>query len=667
MTPATDRPVVLAFSTSRLRHVFESVAPLLADQAEVRVFDKGFEEALGVARALRQAGERVDALVAAGANGAYLRDHADVPVVVVRATTVDALAAVIQAGKLGHRIGVVDFRRGIPGLEEVRRLADGLTLEQRTYLTPEDARVQVEELAARGFEVIIGPGPVCAVAEQAGLRAVLLYGQDSLVEAIRRAAEIAGLARAEAGRRELLQRALAELEAGVAVVDGEERLVSLNPAMERLLGAGAEELLGKRITSVAGELRLARTMETGRADLDDVVQHGGHTLVVSRTPLTERGVVKGALLTCQDAAVVQRMERSLRSQHRPRRFVTRHALSGLTGPSPALERVRRLAERYARSDATVLVTGESGTGKELVAQGIHAASRRRDQPFVAVNCAAFPETLLEAELFGHEEGAFTGARRGGRPGLFEAAHHGTLFLDEVGDVPVTLQTRLLRVLQERQVLRLGSNDPTPIDVRVIAATHKDLPAAIARGEFRQDLYYRLHILPLQLPPLRERSEDLPALCAELLRRALVRHGAAVAQPRALALLLPRLAGYGWPGNVRELENVVERVALLFADDGGRAPVDGAALQAVLPELAAQLGGAGSPFGLAAHAPQPAVTAPRVAPPHRSAAGLRAARREQEEALIHQVVAECGGNLSEAARRLGVGRTTLYRKLGQAAG
>ncbi len=644
------RPSVWAFSTSRLRHVFEAVAPLLAERIEVRVFDKGFEEALAALRDLREAGERVDALVAAGANGAYLHDHADLPVVVVEASTVDALQAVVQARKLSRRIGVVNFRRVVAGLDEAKWMLGATDFEQRAYVTPEDARAQVAELAGRGYEVIIGPGPVCALAEQAGLQAVLLYGQDSLVEAIDQAAGLAAIARAEAARREGLQRALDQLEAGVVAVDLEERVVALNGALERLLGAGAADLVGKRLTSLSPALGLGRTLATGRGDLDDVVRLGNRTLLVSRAPLREHGALRGAVLTFHDAAAVQRMERSLRAQHRPRRFVTRLQLSQLTGASPALAWVRALAERYARTDATVLVTGESGTGKELVAQGIHAASRRRDQPFVAVNCAAFPETLLEGELFGHEEGAFTGSRRGGRPGLFEAAHLGTLFLDEIGDVPLTLQTRLLRVLQERQVLRLGSNEPTPVDVRVIAATHRDLRAMIARGLFREDLYYRLHILPLHLPPLRERPEDVPAIAAELLKRALARHGAPTAHARALRLLLPRLAGHRWPGNVRELENVVERVALLFSDEGGEARVDEEALRAVTPEL-------GEP------APPPAA----ATPPPPGGAGLRAARAAEERRQVARVVEACAGNLSEAARRLGIGRTTLYRKLAAARG
>jgi transcriptional regulator, propionate catabolism operon regulatory protein len=639
---ATDRrPIVWAFSTSRLRHVFESVAPLLADVAEVRVFDKGYEEALHTARELVSVGEEVDAFVAAGANGAYLRDHADVPVVVVMASTVDALQALLQARRLSRHIGVVNFRRAVAGLEQGRHLLDDTVIEQRPYVTPEDAKAAVDDLAARGFQVIVGPGPVCDLAERAGLRAVLLYGQDSLTEAIRHAAEVARIARAELEKRTQLQGILQHLEVGVVAVDTEERIQSVNPALQRLLGVTAAEVQGRRLSVVAPDLGLARVLESGVPEHDVVQRIGSGAVVVSRVPLREHGVLRGAVLTCQPSSTIQRLERSLRSSHRPQRFVARYTLAGLVGASPAMGRVRDLAERYARTDATVLITGESGTGKEMVAQGIHGVSRRRERPFVAINCAAFPETLLESELFGYEEGAFTGSRRGGRPGLFEAAHTGTIFLDEIGDVPITLQTRLLRVLQERQVLRLGSNDPTPVDVRVIAATHRNLRDAIARGDFREDLYYRLHILPLHIPPLRERGEDVAEIAADLLKRALLRHGAAESHRRALTLILPRLQGYAWPGNVRELENVIERFAVLFADGKALARMGEEDLRAVMPEIVDR----------------------RAAAPARE--DLRAARASQERAHVERVVAECGGNQAEAARRLGIGRTTLYRKLGRA--
>ncbi len=661
--PTTDfRPVVWAFSTSRLRHVFTSMAPVLASVADVRVFERGFEDALRTARELEAEGHRADAFVAAGANGTYLRDHSEVPVVVVMASTVDALHAVVQARKLSSRIGVVNFKRGVPGLEEARHLFGETWIEQRSYLTPEDARAQVADLASLGAEVVVGTGPACEMAEQAGLRSVLVYGQDSVAAAVRQAAEIARIARAEAARREEVRRTVEALEPGVAAVDADGRVRTANPAFLRMTGLEAQELLGRPLDEVVPALAVGRILESGSPDHDGVEQLASGTVVVSRVPLLDHGVIRGAVVTCQGSGAIQRMERRLRSQHRPRRFEPRHALGALVGASPAMRRVRSLAERYARTDATVLVTGESGTGKEMVAQGIHAASRRREQPFVAVNCAAFPETLLEAELFGHEEGAFTGSRRGGRPGLFEAAHLGTLFLDEVGDVPVTLQTRLLRVLQERQVLRLGSNDPTPVDVRVIAATHRDLRRAIAEGKFREDLYYRLHILPLHIPPLRERPEDVAALAGEILRRALVRHGAPGMHALALPALLPRLEAYSWPGNVRELENVLERVALLFADDTSRA-VGEDELAAVMPEITGALAGsaAGGP-GRKDGPPGVAAGEGVVAGRSRSR-DLRSARIAAEREHLARVIAECGGNQSEAARRLGIGRSTLYRKLG----
>jgi propionate catabolism operon transcriptional regulator len=638
MPTAVRRPVIWAFSTSRLRVGFESVAPLLADQAEVHVFEGGFEEALATLRSRRAAGDHVDALVAAGANGAYLRDHADVPVVVVGASTVDTIGALLRAQQISSRIGVINFSRVVSGIDQGGFLMGSATVEQRSYLTPEEARSQVLDLAARGVEVVVGPGPVCDLAEQSGLKAVLLYGQDSLAQAIRQAIEIARVTRAAEARRDHLRLFLDQFEPGVAVVDLDERVVSVNPPLLRLLSLPAGEVLGRALSSLAPALGLARVLEAGVAETDALERIGGRAVLVSRTPLRDRGALRGAAAVCQEATTIQRLERRLRSQHRPPRFEARYTLSAIVGESAAIRAVRTMAERYARTDATVIVTGDSGTGKEMVAQGIHAAGKRRDHPFVAINCAAFPETLLESELFGYEEGAFTGSRRGGRPGLFEAAHLGTIFLDEVGDVPLTLQSRLLRVLQERQVLRLGSNDPTPIDVRVIAATHLDLRAAVAAGQFRDDLYFRLHILPLHLPPLRDRPGDVAAIASDILRRVLSRHGVPGAHARALSSVLPRLEAYRWPGNVRELENVLERVAILFADGAISDDELDLELHAALPEL---FDGAGPP---------------------RPPAGLRDTRLAQEQAHVERVVAECGGNLSEAARRLGVGRSTLYRKL-----
>jgi propionate catabolism operon transcriptional regulator len=289
---------------------------------------------------------------------------------------------------------------------------------------------------------------------------------------------------------------------------------------------------------------------------------------------------------------------------------------------------------YARSPSTVLIEGETGSGKELVAQAIHRESPRRDanRPFVAVNCGAIAESLLESELFGHEDGAFTGARRGGHAGLFEAANGGTLFLDEIGEMPLSLQTRLLRVLEEREVMRVGGTRPVPIDVRVISATHCDLEARVRDGRFRADLFYRLAVLRLALPPLRARVQDIAPLLEWSLKGALAALDARP-HPNLLAELkacTPLLAGYAWPGNVRELRNLTERLALFLAAEPLQALTPGFMLS-VAPELA------------------------RGAAPADAAAGPT---RESAAAVL----ARFGGQRDLAADHLGISRTTLWRRL-----
>jgi len=312
----------------------------------------------------------------------------------------------------------------------------------------------------------------------------------------------------------------------------------------------------------------------------------------------------------------------------------RRGLNDLRGDSPAMQQLRQTVVLYARSPSTVLIEGETGSGKELVAQAIHRESPRRDanRPFVAVNCGAIAESLLESELFGHEDGAFTGARRGGHAGLFEAANGGTLFLDEIGEMPLGLQTRLLRVLEEREVMRVGGTRPVPIDVRVISATHCDLEARVRDGRFRADLFYRLAVLRLALPPLRARVQDIAPLLEWSLKGALAALDARP-HPNLLAELkacTPLLTGYAWPGNVRELRNLTERLALFLAAEPLQALTPGFMLS-VAPELA------------------------RGAAPADAAAGPS---RESAAAVL----ARFGGQRDLAADHLGISRTTLWRRL-----
>ena len=294
--------------------------------------------------------------------------------------------------------------------------------------------------------------------------------------------------------------------------------------------------------------------------------------------------------------------------------------------------IRRCRTLAGHSEASVLISGPTGVGKELLAQGIHSASRRRAKRFVAVNCGALAPSLLESELFGYEQGAFTGARREGRPGLFEVANEGTVFLDEIGELPLELQTRLLRVLQEKEITRVGSHEPIEVDVRIISATHRDLRSMVLEQKFRVDLFYRLNVVTVDVPPLKERLDDLYAIGAQMVAAALreVGQGAHVA---GVEKLLPAvLRNHSWPGNVRELQNFAHRVAILVLETGG------APTKRQLAEL----------IDLDTSSDENDT--------------LPAKRRSAELAHITQVLRDAGGSYEEAAARLGISRSTLWRRL-----
>ena len=400
--------------------------------------------------------------------------------------------------------------------------------------------------------------------------------------------------------------------------------------------------------------RTYATEEDARAQINDLKAAGIKAIVGAGliTDLAEEAGLTGVFVysaasirhAFDDALEMARLTQLESHRARTRGAVVtdtlraRHGLNDLRGESQAMETLRQSVVLYAKSPATVLIQGETGTGKELVAQAIHRESPRslgQNRPFVAVNCGAIAESLLESELFGHEEGAFTGARRGGHAGLFEAANRGTLFLDEIGEMPLALQTRLLRVLEEREVVRVGGTRPIAVNVRIISATHCDLEQRVREGRFRADLFYRLAVLRLSLPPLRARTEDVMTLAEWSLKNALASLGARPhpnlhAEMNACAPLLRR---YDWPGNVRELRNLTERLALFLAAEP---------LQALTPAFVLSV------------APELETPTTHIEP----AAPIKPARVESAT----EILARFGGRRDAAADYLGISRTTLWRRL-----
>jgi len=449
-----------------------------------------------------------------------------------------------------------------------------------------------------------------------------------------------------------LKNLLDNLEEGVVFVDAQRRVVEINAAAGRLLGRDGDHLLGTACPTLFAGTRCAREcLSGGRCSL---VPGGADARKVQDISLRRPDGSEIALrmwamlLPANDAGlhcsiVLRDRSREVALEAEVRE---RWRLGGLVGRAPAMQALYAQLLRAAASDASVLVTGESGVGKELVARALHDNSPRAHGPFVPLDCGALPENLLESELFGHAKGAFSGAAAA-RVGRFEAANGGTLLLDEIGEISPAMQTKLLRVLQEREVVRLGENHPRKVDVRVVAATHRDLDAMVRGGQFREDLYYRLRVLPLHVPPLRERASDIALLAARMLGELAERYRRAPLRvsPEALTAL----EAYRWPGNVRQLFNALE-FAMVQADGPVILP------HHLLPEILAP-GARGDERAPAAPGP---VRASAAEP--RGSYYRRAMRADEEQAMIRSALEEAGGNRAEAARRLGMSRTTLWKKL-----
>ncbi|WP_026793291.1 sigma-54 interaction domain-containing protein [Pleomorphomonas oryzae] len=465
-------------------------------------------------------------------------------------------------------------------------------------------------------------------------RAKLLDNRDNLVVFTNRMADliVSKLIEQETAEKltiskNRLTRIIDSIEEGIVAVDAAGRIMHTNAVVEEVLGARSEELAGQLVETYFSGAYVGALLRDGTAFTNIELRIGDQSrsthVLISGKPVGEKNA--GSILALKKMDDVYKVINNLTTSPLATSF------DEIVGASPQIGQLKRQALRVAVSSSNILITGESGTGKELLARAIHHASPRAAKPFVALNCAAMPETLIESELFGFEEGAFTGAARGGRPGKFQLAHGGTIFLDEIGDMPLHLQPKLLRVLQEKTVERLGGHKSVAVDVRVIAATNRDLEQLVARGEFREDLYYRLSVIPLHIPPLRARVGDVRLLMTHLLRQYGGKLGKSIKGFTGNAE--DALLAWPWKGNVRELANAVE-----YAVNMEQTPyISFESLPVRIRE------GAMSPAAM------PAV----------------GVLRSTETDAIRRALGECGESLEgkkRAAAMLGISLATLYRKI-----
>ncbi|MBS4536943.1 sigma 54-interacting transcriptional regulator [Clostridium sp. D2Q-11] len=427
---------------------------------------------------------------------------------------------------------------------------------------------------------------------------------------------------------------------GIVVVDKEGYITMISKTYERFLGVENQEVIGKHVTDVIQNTRMHVVADSGLAEIADIQKIRGSYMIASRIPIIKEGEVVGAVGKMLFRNVdelndlykkINLMERELKQYkgELTKLNKSKYTFENIIGKSKKITHTIKLAKKASQTDSNVLILGESGTGKELLAHAIHNDSTRNFGPFVKVNCAAIPSELLESELFGYEDGAFTGAKKGGKIGKFELADGGTIFLDEIGDMPLTMQSKLLRVIQEKEIERVGGTESKRTNVRIIAATNKNLEEMIVKGEYRQDLYYRLNVFTINVPPLHQRPEDISTLSHYFLNKLSDKYLKDVKEISDRCI--NHLISYTWPGNIRELENVIER-AINLIEVGEVMDVD--------------------------HLPQRVLGKEYI----RSTRKLDDIVSKAEKEAIIESIRASDGNKTKAAKLLGIGRTTFYEKL-----
>lgn len=429
-------------------------------------------------------------------------------------------------------------------------------------MTTEEA---VSKALADGADIFVGAGTMCGICDRMGLKRIHIHTKHDAVEiAMLEALNTARTINLERARADIIRIMLNHSEEGVLAINGQGKIVNINNQAYRVFQlTTVGEVIGQPAEPLVSTVEWKDFLKNN-SEKEKILRIKGKDYYVQYKPLNEEELETGALIFIRSTDRIIEEERKIRKGLSEKGLTAKYTFKDILGHSRAIRENIQMAERYSRVNSNVLIVGETGTGKELFAHSIHQASKRSNQPFVALNCAALPENLLESELFGYEAGAFSGAAKGGKVGLFELAHRGTIFLDEIGEIPITLQAKLLRVLQEKEIRRIGSTSVHPIDVRVISATNINIEEKIKEGQFRSDLYYRLNLLDITIPPLRERKEDIQELVDAYLTRFACEMGKSI--PKVTPEAARLLTEHSWPGNARELRNICERLIVLNDTD-----------------------------------------------------------------------------------------------------
>ena len=605
--------------------VFEIAEQAVFNNEKVQVVYGLLEDAIPIATEAEAKGAQV--IISRGGTTRLLeRAELTVPVVDIALSPFNMLSAIHRAQQFNRKITVMGSIRIIRGVEKLGQILNvDLEIHEIYNRTEAETYVRGRMNSESPIQVLLGGAIAESLAHAYGLPTVFLEtSMEDIETSLEEAYRLLAVRRIEAQKTEQFKAILENINHGVIAVNREGTITTFNRAAGKITGVAKVNAEGRRLSEVLPTDATGEVIKSGRPRLGHLTRIGRTMVLSNNVPVKVGGEIMGAVETLEDVTKIREYENIIRVKLAEKGYVAHFTFNDIIGKSSAIKETVRLAEKFAEVDSIILIEGESGTGKEVFAQAIHAASNRSRGPFVAVNCGAIPDSLIESELFGYHPGAFSGARREGKDGLFTQAHTGTIFLDEISETSQSFQTTLLRVIQEMEVRPLGSDKVIPIDIRIIVATNRKLKQEVDQGNFRRDLYYRLNILRLNIPPLRFRKDDIPLLIRHFIAHntAKLCKGVSISQNAMKAL-----RNYSWEGNIRELQNVIERLCVTCD-----LKIDNALVGDALDECLIEI--------------------------ERHSERVDTIRKNH----IVDVLRQCGNNKRMAAEKLGISRTTLWREL-----
>lgn len=528
---------------------YENIDVILGDLSE------------GVVEAKKAVAKGAKIIISRGGTYRMIKSSVNIPVVELRITAFDLLKGFKDLLDYKGKIGVVGFENVIYGCDKIGEILNlDIVKIQLNKDEEEVAEEVIKPYVEKGIKVFIGDTIGSRVSRKLNCKSYFITsGEDSVISAIKDAKRALMLSKAEQERAEKFKNVTDFVHDGIISIDEQGKITLINNIAKDMFELG-NDAIGEPVTDILSNIDFHKVLESGKQELEELESYGTLKLATNKVPILVDGEIKGVVATFNDVTKLQQLERTIRAKLSKKGLVAKYHFKDIVYKSHVMEDCIIKAKKYSLYESPILITGKTGVGKELFAQSIHNYSKRKSGPFVAINCAAMPPSLIESVLFGYAEGAFTGAKKSGKAGLFELAHCGTIFLDEISELPLSLQGRLLRVLQEREVMRIGDDKVIPIDVRILCATNKDLMTLVEKGKFREDLFYRINILTLNIPSLNERPEDIKELIIHFIDKYSNKYNKAI--HKVDDFVFEYLQNYHFKGNVRELEGIIERAVVL---------------------------------------------------------------------------------------------------------